>query len=121
MLKSILQVVFFIAVGALIFNDFFPHTPFAVNISTTAILFIMVVTIIASVAVPSIRRTFSPWSSFRFKLILTIYVVALITGFTLIGGSSTAGFDLYSPLFIVLVLLQTFLLINEYRRLNRKQ
>ncbi|MFB4165018.1 hypothetical protein ACE1TI_14630 [Alteribacillus sp. JSM 102045] len=121
MLKILLQAGFFIVVGILVLNDFFPYTQVAESISNRTIIFIMAVLIIVSIAVPEIRRSFTPWTSFRFKLILTIYIVALIAGFTLMGASSRAGFDLYSPLFIVLVLLQAFLLVNEYRRLKKQQ
>ncbi|SFE88673.1 hypothetical protein [Alteribacillus iranensis] len=120
MLLGSLQVLLFIAVGLLIYNDFFPESKLADTFPTALLVGVIAITTITLFVVPSIRKLITPWGTFYFKLILTIYVVALIAGLTLSGNTSEAGFDLYSPLVVVLILLQVFLLFNEYQRLKRK-
>ncbi|MDN7227178.1 hypothetical protein QWY22_06690 [Planococcus liqunii] len=103
----------------LMFNDFFPEALPGLNVSKWIVLLLFLVIFIC-ISV-SADKELEEHRTLKWTLFSSLYLMFVIIGMSLLGGQSTSGISLDSPIVWALFLVSLFQISVQLKRRNSKK
>ncbi|QCR34388.1 hypothetical protein C1N55_03035 [Lysinibacillus sp. SGAir0095] len=108
------------AITLLFVYDFFPEVPFA-NAIPTGVLLILILGALLFRFVFKKHDATDIKKDIQWQIVLTLYILALLVLFPLLGGKSSSGISFESGALWVMILISVFEIYSKWKKVKRAE
>ncbi|WOV82977.1 hypothetical protein PGH26_08470 [Sporosarcina jeotgali] len=113
----ILMALILLSITALMAYDFFPQLSELLFVPKPLIIMLLLLILFSGYFVTRLQHDGSQKFKFLWQVAFTTYLLALLIGFTLLGGVSQVGISLSSPALWIVLVISLFEIYQEYKKL----
>lgn len=121
MKRKILSVSVLVILTLLIIYDYFPQLIYFLHIPKSVLVGLLLLTIIIGIFMNYLQKEVSSKSTLSWQVTTILYLLALISILTLLGGTSQVGISLSNPVLWIVLLISVFELVREYKKVKERQ
>jgi L-asparagine transporter-like permease len=118
MKRKYLGVTVFIILTLLTVDDYFPKLIYFSYIPKSILFGLLLVTIIISIIMNYLQKEVSAKVTLLWEITIILYLLALISILTLLGGTSQVGISFINPVLWSVLLICIFQLVREYKKVK---
>lgn len=110
-----------LSITLLLAYDFFPDLNGFLQLSKPLFIGLILFFLFSGFFINRFQKAPSPKSELLWQIILTSYLLLLITAFTLLGGVSQVGISLSNPVLWIVLLITFFDIAKQYKKMKTAQ
>ena len=107
-----------ITITLLFIYDYFPNAPFADAIPKSVLLILILAELIVRFVFKKKDET-DQKTQMAWQVIFTLYIIALMAVFPLLGGKSTTGLSFDNEIILIVILISLFDIYSKWKKAQR--